>query len=186
MFHPSNLVSSFQSCSSCHFSRFGMFHLFFSGVPSFPLYLVAKLHLNHCKASPCVFKFSFFLPSFYYRSSSWRLYMFVRQGILFILQLFFKISLEVMIHQAILKIKHGAQHMFCFEELKYLYLAFRSAIVLPYHLRWCYVTLDNFLHVSWFICCQEWGILNPSFSLCSRDPFYQSIYSWSYLGLYFT
>ena len=39
--------------------------------------------------------------------------------ILFILQLFFKISLEVMICQAILKNKHGAQHMFCFEELKY-------------------------------------------------------------------
>ena len=35
---------------------------------------------------------------------------------------------------------------------------------LPYLLRWCYVTLDNFLHVSWFICCQEWGILNPSVS----------------------
>ena len=35
---------------------------------------------------------------------------------------------------------------------------------LPYLLRWCYVTLDNFLHVSWFICCQEWGILNPLIS----------------------
>ena len=39
--------------------------------------------------------------------------------ILFILQLFFKISLEVMIRQAILKIKHGVQHMFCFGKLKY-------------------------------------------------------------------
>ena len=39
--------------------------------------------------------------------------------ILFILQLFFKISLEVKIRQAILKIKHGAQHMSCFEEFKY-------------------------------------------------------------------
>ena len=37
----------------------------------------------------------------------------------FIPHLFFKISLEVMTRQAILKIKHGAQHMFCFEELKY-------------------------------------------------------------------
>ena len=25
--------------------------------------------------------------------------------------------------------------------------------------------LTIFLHVSWFICCQEWGILNPSISL---------------------
>ena len=55
-----------------------------------------------------------------------------------------------------------------------LHLAFRSAIRSTYHLRWCYVTLDNFLHVSWFICCQEWGILNPSFSLRSRDLFDQS------------
>ena len=39
--------------------------------------------------------------------------------ILFILQLFFKTSLEVMICQAILKNKHGAQHMFCFEAFKY-------------------------------------------------------------------
>ena len=48
--------------------------------------------------------------------------------ILFILQLFLKISLEVMIRQAILKIKQGAQHMFCFEEFKYSSFAFRSAI----------------------------------------------------------
>ena len=39
--------------------------------------------------------------------------------ILFILQLFFKISLEVMIRQAILKDKHSVQHMFCFEEFKH-------------------------------------------------------------------
>ena len=39
--------------------------------------------------------------------------------ILFILQLFFKISLEVMIRQALLKIKHGAKHMFCFLESKH-------------------------------------------------------------------
>ena len=39
--------------------------------------------------------------------------------ILFIFQLFFKISLEVMIRQAILKNKHGAQHMVFSEEFKY-------------------------------------------------------------------
>ena len=40
--------------------------------------------------------------------------------ILFILQLFFKISLGVKIRQAILKKnKHGAQHMCCFEEFKH-------------------------------------------------------------------
>ena len=80
MFDPSDLVSSFQSCSSCHISRFEMLHLFFSGVPSFLGYITAKLHLNHCKDSPCVFNFSFFLSSFYYWSSSWRLNMVVHQG----------------------------------------------------------------------------------------------------------
>ena len=91
---------------------------FFSGVPSFPHYLVAKLHLNHRKASPCVLNFSFvlssFLPEFFMEA--------LHDGssrILFILQLFFKISLEVKISQAILKIKHGAQHMFCFVEFKH-------------------------------------------------------------------
>ena len=37
----------------------------------------------------------------------------------FILQLFFKISLEVMIRQAIPKDKHGAQQMLCFQEFKH-------------------------------------------------------------------
>ena len=37
----------------------------------------------------------------------------------FILQLFFKISLEVKICQPILKIKHGVQHMSCSEEFKH-------------------------------------------------------------------
>ena len=55
-----------------------------------------------------------------------------------------------------------------------LHLASEVQFFLPYLLRWCYVTLANFLHVSWFICCQEWGILNPSFSLRSRDLFDQS------------
>ena len=44
--------------------------------------------------------------------------------ILFILQLFFKIFLEVKIRQAILLNKHGVQHMFCFVESKHFHLAF--------------------------------------------------------------
>ena len=57
--------------------------------------------------------------SFCYRSSSWRLYMVVRQGFFAFFNCSSRFSLEVMTHQAILKSKHGAQHMFCFEELKY-------------------------------------------------------------------
>ena len=63
-------------------SRFERLHLFFSGVWSFLHYLAAKLHLNYCKASPCVLNFSFFLSSFYYRSSPWRLNMVAHQGFL--------------------------------------------------------------------------------------------------------
>ena len=86
--------------------------------------------------------------------------------ILFILQLFFKISLGVKIRQAILNIKHGAQHMFCFEELKYsssciskcnsFYLSFWGGVI-------SFLTIS--IHVSWFIFCQQWGILNPWISL---------------------
>ena len=65
--------------------------------------------------------------------------------ILFILQLFFKISLEVMIRQAILQNKHGAQHMSCFEEFKcFFFLHSKVQFFLPYLLRWCYIILDNF------------------------------------------
>src|SRR3954469_14752374 len=64
--------------------------------------------------------------------------------IIFILQLFFKIFLEVMIRQAILRIKHGAQHMFCLEEFKHFFILHSEVqFLLPYHLRWCYVILDN-------------------------------------------
>ena len=44
--------------------------------------------------------------------------------ILFILHLFFKASLEVMIRQAILKNKHGAQHMLFLRSSSILLLAF--------------------------------------------------------------
>ena len=56
------------------------FNSFLSRVPSSLGYIIAKLLLNHRKASPRVFNFSFFLSSFYYRSSPWRLYMMVHQG----------------------------------------------------------------------------------------------------------
>ena len=83
----------------------------------------------------------------------------------FILQLFVKISHGVKIRQAILKIKHGAQHMFCFEAFKYsssciskcnsFYLIFWGGVM-------SFLTFS--LRVSWFTCFQEWGILNPSIS----------------------
>ena len=105
------------------------FSSFISGVPSFLGYIVAKLHLNHCKASPCVFNLSFFLSSFFLPEFFMEALHGGLSRILFILQLFFKISLEAMIRQATLWNKHGAQHMFCFEELKYSSSCIRSAIL---------------------------------------------------------
>ena len=55
--------------------------------------------------------------------------MVVHQGFFFVLQLFFKISLEVMIRQAILQNKHGAQHMFVLRSSSILHLVFQSAIL---------------------------------------------------------
>ena len=92
---------------------------FLSGVPSSLGYIIAKLLLNHRKASPCVFNFPFFLSSFYYRSSSWRLYMVVHQGFLSFFNCSSRFLLKLWPAKLYSKIKHGAQHMFCFEELKY-------------------------------------------------------------------
>ena len=102
---------------------------FLSGVPSSLGYIITKLLLNHRKASPCVFNFSFFLSSFYYRSSSWRLYMMVHQGFLSFSLCSSRFFLEVKIRQAIPKNKHGAQHMFCWRSSSILHRAFKSAIL---------------------------------------------------------
>ena len=100
-----------------------MLHLFFLEFHVFRI-IVAKLHLNHCKASPCVSNFSFFLSSFDFITG---VLTKAQHGgssrISFILILFFKISLGAKIRQAIFQIKHGAQHMFCFEELKYFLIS---------------------------------------------------------------
>ena len=103
---------------------------FLSRVPCSLGYIVAKLLLNHRKASPCVFNFPFFLSSFLLPEFSMEALHDGSSRISFILILFFKISLGAKICQAILKKnKHGAQHMSCFEEFKYSSFAFRSAIL---------------------------------------------------------
>ena len=45
-----------------------------------------------------------------------------------------------------------------------LHLAFRSAILSTLSFQVVLCHFDSFIHVSWFTCCQEWGILNPSIS----------------------
>ena len=160
---------------------------FFSRVPSFLHYLVAKLHLNHCKASPCVVNFSFFLSSFCLPEFFMEALHGASLRIPFILQLFFKISLGVKVRQAILKDKHGVLHMLCFEEFKH------SSSCIPkcnsfYLISWDGVMpfLTISIYVSWFTSCQESDILNPSFSIRSRDLFNRQSLHWSYLGIDFT
>ena len=107
------------------------FHLsiFLSGVPSFSRLYHREAPCNHCKASPgFLSNFSLFYHP-YYRSSSWRLHG-GSSRILFILQLFFKISLEAMIRQAILQV--------------FFILHSEVQFFLSYLLRWCYVILDYF------------------------------------------
>ena len=98
----------------------------FPGVPRSLNYIVAKLHLNHCKASPCVFNYPFFpfdhsfvLPEFFMKV--------LHDGssrIPFILILFFKILFR------------GVQAFFILHP--------KVQFVLSYLLRWCYVIFDNF------------------------------------------
>ena len=89
--------------------------------------------------------------------------------ILFIVQLFFKISFEVQIRQAILSNKNGAQCMSCFEEFKHslscilkcnsFYLIFWGGVM-------SFLIIS--LRVSWFTSFQEWHIYIHHFSLRSR------------------
>ena len=117
---------------------------FLFGVPSFLGYIVAKLHLNHRKASPCVFNFSFFLSSFYYQSSPWRLYMMVHQGF----NSFSKCSSRFFSEE----FKHSSS---CISKCYSFYLIFWDGVI-------SFLTIS--IHVSRFTCCQEWGILNALIS----------------------
>ena len=97
--------------------------MFIFSFSKFQALIITEIHLNHCKDSPCVFNFSFFLSSFYYRSSSWSLYMVVHQGFKFLLEGFIEILFR------------GAQVFFI--------LLSGVQFFLPYHWRWYYVILDN-------------------------------------------
>ena len=103
--------------------------IFFSGVPSFPHYLVAKLHLNHRKASPCVFNFPFFLSSFYYRSSSWRLYMVVHQRFFSFFNCSSSFLSRLWFSKLHSKINMVLNTCFVLRSSSILHLAFRSAIL---------------------------------------------------------
>ena len=136
-------------------SRFEMLHLLFLEFQVLS-YLVVKLLLNHRKASPCVFNFPFFLSSFYYWSSSWRLYMVVRQGFLSFFNCSSRFLSKLWSVKPYFKINMVLNTCFVLRSSSILLLHFEVQFFLPYLLRRCYAILDNSLHVSWFICCQEW------------------------------
>ena len=121
-----------------------MLHLFFSRVPSFLHYLVAKLHLNYCKASPCVFNISLFLSSFYYRSSSWRLYMVVHQGFFSLFNCSSRFLLKLRSAKLYSKINMVLNTCFVLGSSSILHLASEVQFFLPYLLRRCYIILGNF------------------------------------------
>ena len=130
---------------------------FFPKFQVFLGYIIAKLHLNHCKASPCVFNFSSFLSSSHYRSSSWRLYMVVRQGFFSFFNCSSRYLLKLRSAKLYSKNKHGAQHMFCFVAFKH-----SSSCILkcnPFYLIFWDGVMSSLAispHASWFTSCQEW------------------------------
>ena len=140
------MIQFFSSgvCSSGSNSWFQVVHLFFPGVPSFVGYLVTKLHLNHCKASPCVFNFPFFLSSFCHRSSSWRLYMVVHQGFFSFFNCSSRFLLKLWPAKLYSKI-NMVLNTCCFWGVQVFFILHSKVqFFLPYLLRWWYVILDNF------------------------------------------
>ena len=152
-----------------------MLFIFLSGVPSFLGYIIAKLHLNHCKASPCVFNFSFFLSSFYYRSSSWRLYMVVRQGFLSFFNCPSRFLSKLWPAKLHSKINIELKTCFVLRSSSILHLASEVQFFLPYLLRWWYVILDNFLSCFMIHKLSRMRYLNPSFLLHSWELFNPAI-----------
>ena len=128
MFHPSDLVSSFQSCSSCHISRFEMLHLFFRSSKFSWLYR-RKAPSKSSQGSPCSFNFSFFLSFFYYRSSPWKIYMMVHQGFLSFFICSSKFLSKLRSAKLYSKVNMVLNTCFVLRRSSILHLAFQSAIL---------------------------------------------------------
>ena len=117
--------------------------------------------------------------------------------ILFILQLFFKIfSRSYDPPSYTLKQTWCSTHVLFWGVQVFFILHFEVQFVLPYHLRWCYVILDNFPSCFVFHKLSRWGILNPPISslelswaifhikLSFKDCRSYGIYQWSKFFFY--
>ena len=153
----------------------------------FSHYLIAKLLLNHRKASPCVFNLSFFLSSFYYRSSSWRLYMVVHLGFFSFFNCSSRFLLKLWPAKLYSKTNMVLNTFLFWGAQVFFILHSKVQFFLPYLLRWCYVTLGNFS--SCFMIHKSSGMryFKPIIfnSFMRSFATHQSLH-WSYLGLYFT
>ena len=163
-----------------------MFHLFVSGVPSFLGYIVAKLHLNHRKASPCIFNLSFFLSSFHYRSSFWRLYMMVLQGFFSFFNCSSRFLLKLWSAKLYSKINMVLNTCFDLRSSSILHLVFQSAILST-------LSFEMVLYHSWqfsFMFRDSTVVKNEVVKpINSFEHEFFSIHQslhWSYLGIDFT
>ena len=168
-------------------SQFQLFHLFFSGVPSFPHYHIAKPDLNHRKASTCVFNFSFFLVNFFTGFLHGG-YMVVRQWFLSFFNCSSRFLLKLWSVKLYSKINMVLNTCFCFGGAQVFFILHSKVqFFFSCLLRWCYVILDNF--PSCFMVHKLSGItyFKPIIfnSFMRSFATHQSLH-WSYLGLYST
>ena len=120
-------------------------HFFLSGASSYFNYIISKLHLIIARLLPEFFStFHFVWSFFYYRSSSWRLYMVAHQGFVSFFNCssrFLSESRSVKLYSKINMVLNtclfwGVQAFFILHSEEQFFLS--------YLLRWCYVILDNF------------------------------------------
>ena len=108
------------------------FHLFIflSRVPSFLGHIISKLHLIIARLLPEFFSIFPFVWSFcYYRSSSWRLYMVVRQGFFSFFNCSSRFLLKLWSAKLYSKINMVFNTCLVLRSSSILHLALRSAIL---------------------------------------------------------
>ena len=145
---------------------------FLSGASSYFNYIISKLHLIIARLLPEFFStFHFVWSFFYYRSSSWRLYMVVRQGFLSFFNCFSRFLSELWSVKLYSKINMVLNTYFVLWSSSILHLAFRSAILslLSFEMVLCH----SWLFSSCFMIpkLSRMRYLNPSYFSSSMSCF---------------
>ena len=130
MFHPSDLISSFRSCSSYQIFCSKLFIFSFRSSKFYRLYHPEAPSKSSQGFTLC---FQLLFPSvwsfFCYRSSSWRLYMVVRQGFFSFFHCSSRFLLKLRSTKLYSKINMVFNTCFVLRSSSILHLAFRSAIL---------------------------------------------------------